>query len=94
MHSTITLLRYVTARKQHALVVDQPTHPVLAKPVVLKYVNLPLHHSYGYRVVLPPNRKLAAGKCQTYAAQPREANVYSPFLPKFPLDGVATSWAS
>ena len=45
--STITPLRgwgrYDKARKQHASIVNHPTHPVLAKPVVLKYVSLCLH---------------------------------------------------
>ena len=51
---------------------------------MIEYVNLSLHYSYGYRVVLPFNGKLAAERCQNYAAQPQEVDVYLPFLPSSP----------
>ena len=45
-------------------------------------------HSLGLKTIIPPNSKLAVEKCQTSAAQPREANVDSPFLPSSPYMGL------
>ena len=41
-----------------------------------KYIRPFLHCHHGQRVILSSNSKLAAEKCQTFAAQPREVNAY------------------
>ena len=80
-HSTITPLRgwgyYEKARKQHASVVNHPTHPVLAETVVLKNVNLSLHCPRASDVCTVRERRWAGNDARFITQLPRFEAVVS-----------------